>query len=305
MNAHSKIIATDQDQSDQVVQPSLTAEWAEFTTPATTIPPLLEGCIGASPDTVRKAAELEALMLESEQLGCTHTAIEVDYGSGDERTLAADELYQAAMRREEEAAYALLEEPASREDACARLTLFLRNRALFATRTKDWALWTLEEAAERLSAANGYDEELGAALIYAVKFAVPLSSSIASGERFNAALAEFQAAQAALAAAEAEEDLLLDAERAIERELVEFPAELYTPSPCGGRYLRLDTEEGFRRSKCAGSSVASRASRSKARWSNSAKPGSRSGTTASTSRTECAWMPSRSFKALPRRRSRR
>lgn len=143
-------------------------EWAPYTTPPTSLPALLQGFPLASETLVSAVAALEALILEGARLGCLHSAAEVEFGSDDPRTSAAEETWQAAKDREEEATWALLDEsPCHPADVEPRVTAFLRARNLYATQNRNWRQVSAREATENLKAQMpGSDEELGDALAF-------------------------------------------------------------------------------------------------------------------------------------------
>lgn len=176
-------------------------EWVAYTTPPTSVPPLLEGLTGASPATKAAVAAIEALLLEEARLGCLHTAAEVDHGSDHRRTNKAERVWQAARDTTDAATLLLLDgAPASPDDAAARLGAFLRASALSDTSPRSWAQRSLDEAREHLGRQMG--GLVNTAVADALRFmmataAAPPPSSdtplLALGEEFEARWAEQRA----------------------------------------------------------------------------------------------------------------
>lgn len=126
------------------------------------VPPLLTGVSGASEATLAAVEALEAVMLERFCRGYLHTCAELDHGISHPASEAANQEFLAYQDIEEAAALSLLDasvnDPA---DRMARLTAFLRNRALYFSRSREWRVFSLEECADMLD-----EEELAPAFKY-------------------------------------------------------------------------------------------------------------------------------------------
>lgn len=157
------------------------------------VPPLLSGVSGASEETAKAVSNLEALMLERFKAGYLHTCAEID---GDPAVAEVDARFQEAIRREEEAAFALLDESITdAADRRVRLTAFLRSRALFEAPVREWREFSAAEAVDRLD-----EEELAPAMKYLLGSSPEgrgAAQAITAAEAaWRGAVAEYEAAQA-------------------------------------------------------------------------------------------------------------
>ncbi|MBL8773902.1 MAG: hypothetical protein JNK30_21120 [Phenylobacterium sp.] len=161
---------------------------------------LLDGLMGYGPELLAEAKTLAGLIDEYERLGRIHAQGEAEGWSKRQLTKAEDAWHEAGDRVTE-ASLALLRAETSGADATARLTVYIREREMFATPVAQWRPRSAHDAIQRLTERMpGCDEDLAPALQFALKHlpsAVYDLKTAAAADRWKAARDRYLAAKAA------------------------------------------------------------------------------------------------------------